>query len=512
MKASFVVGALAAIASAGVIDIEARGGYGHGGGYDGGHADKCKKLPPVNSRKLQAAIHTDSLLKGAKKLMSFAESTPARNRQMGTRGHNLTTDFLIKELKKLNGYYKIQTQTFWDPVMLNGTLSLEIDGEATDGGLFDYSASGDVSAPLVVVSNQGCEAGDYPAEVSGNIALILRGSCEFGLKSALAGAAGAQGALIYNNIQGRLEGTLSLPGRPEGDYIPTIGLSDVQGQNLVAAITSGAEVTASLHVETDIQNRSTINVLATSNCGSTDTVLMLGAHTDSVFRGPGINDDGSGTIGILEVAKALSKYKVNNAVRFGWWSGEEIGTLGSEYYVDSLSTAEQAKVRAYLNFDMIASPNYVHAIYDGDGSSFNSSGPTGSAEIEHFFERYFASKGENYTATEFDGRSDYGAFLEVGIPSGGTFTGAEDIKTEEEAVQFGGIAGEPYDANYHQAGDDVSNLALDAFTLHAKGIAAAVAEYATSFKSLPPKDTAKRDMPMTRSEAARSVGDHAVKV
>lgn len=226
---------------------------------------------------------------------------------------------------------------------------------------------------------------------------------------------------------------------------------------------------------------------------------MLGAHTDSVAAGPGINDDGSGTIGILEVAKHLAKYRVNNAVRFGFWSGEEEGDLGSNHYVDSLSPAGLADIRAYLNFDMIASPNFIHAIYDGDGSSFNESGPAGSGEIEKFFEEYFVSAGENFTATEFDGRSDYAPFIENGIPAGGTFTGAEQIKTAEEALQFGGTAGEPTDANYHGPGDTVDNLDVGAFVLHAKGIAAAVAKYATSFESLPPKSLTKRSV-------ARGVG------
>jgi len=107
---------------------------------------------------------------------------------------------------------------------------------------------------------------------------------------------------------------------------------------------------------------------------------------------------------------------------------------------------------------MIASPNPILAIYDGDGSSFNISGPPGSAEAEAFFEQYFIDHDLNFTSTAFDGRSDYGPFLEVGIAAGGLFTGAEDIKTEEEALAFGGTAGIAYDPNYHQAGDNVTNL------------------------------------------------------
>lgn len=151
-----------------------------------------------------------------------------------------------------------------------------------------------------------------------------------------------------------------------------------------------------------------------------------------MFAGPGINDDGSGIIGILETALQLSAYSVNNAVRFCFWSAEEFGLLGSEHYVTTLNASEVEKIRLYLNFDMIASPNYMFGIYDGDGSAFNLSGPPGSAQAEAFFEDWFAANGLNSVPTEFSGRSDYGPFLDAGIPAGGLFTGAEVEKTEEE--------------------------------------------------------------------------------
>lgn len=190
--------------------------------------------------------------------------------------------------------------------------------------------------------------------MEGKIALISRGTCNFGLKSALAGAAGAVGALIYNNAPGTIQGTLGAPPRPEGPYVATLSLSQEQGQAYVSAIAGGATITATLDVATEVRNASTFNVLATTKCGDQNNRLALGAHTDSVLAGPGINDDGSGVIGILEVAKALSKYEVKNAVTFGFWSGEEIDLLGSAFYVASLSPEENLKIRGYLNFDMVS--------------------------------------------------------------------------------------------------------------------------------------------------------------
>lgn len=308
--------------------------------------------------------------------------------------------------------------------------------------------------------------------------------CHSAEKAANAFTAGAAGAVIYNNVEGNIAGTLSAP----GDYVPVVSITQAAGEALLALLDAGTEVRAELEVDSILENRTTYNVIAETKGGDHENVIALGAHTDSVEQGPGINDDGSGTIGILNVAIALTNFTTKNAVRFCFWSAEEFGLLGSTYYVSQLNqtASEIAKIRAYLNFDMIASPNYVYAIYDGDGSSFNLSGPPGSPEIEADFEAFYVSKGVNYTSTAFDGRSDYGAFLENNIPAGGLFTGAEEIKTEGEVLAFGGTAGVAYDENYHQAGDTIDNLALDAFLLNSQSIANSVALYATSLDSIPP--------------------------
>jgi carboxypeptidase Q len=233
------------------------------------------------------------------------------------------------------------------------------------------------------------------------------------------------------------------------------------------------------------------NVIAQTKGGDPENVVHLGAHSDSVKAGPGINDNGSGSLALLEIAEQLSRFNVNNAVRFSWWSGEEEGLLGSEAYVASLSTEELADIRLYLNFDMIASPNFVYAIYDGDGSAFGIVGPPGSAEAQKLFQVYFNETAElPSTASEFNGRSDYGPFLEAGIACGGLETGAEGIKTEEEAAIFGGTAGIAYDPNYHGAGDQVSNLAVEAWFENTKAIAHAVATYGVDLSSLPVNATA----------------------
>ena len=113
---------------------------------------------------------------------------------------------------------------------------------------------------------------------------------------------------------------------------------------------------------------------------------------------------------------------------------------------------------ANLNFDMIGSPNGGRFIYDGDGSATGYAGPSGSDQIEWLFEDWFEAEGLAHAPTAFDGRSDYGPFINVGIPAGGLFTGAEARKSASEASAFGGEAGQPLDACYHRDCDSRTNI------------------------------------------------------
>ena len=112
---------------------------------------------------------------------------------------------------------------------------------------------------------------------------------------------------------------------------------------------------------------------------------------------------------------------------------------------------------------MIGSPNYVRFVYDGDNSAFPvgpnaAAGPPGSGEIERVFHDYFGGVGLASSETPFSGRSDYGPFIEQGIPAGGLFTGAEGVKTPEQAAIYGGTAGAQYDHCYHLACDTIDNV------------------------------------------------------
>lgn len=175
-------------------------------------------------------------------------------------------------------------------------------------------------------------------------------------------------------------------------------------------------------------------------------------------EGPGINDNGSGSATILEVAEEMSELNIKprNQVRFAFWGAEESGLIGSEHYVSNLTKREIKDIAVNLNFDMLGSPNYARFVYDGDASDTADAGPTGSGVVEDVFTDYFASQGLQTEPTAFDGRSDYGPFIDAGIPAGGLFTGAEDIKTDREEDIYGGVARLAYDPCYHAACDTLN--------------------------------------------------------
>jgi Zn-dependent M28 family amino/carboxypeptidase len=223
--------------------------------------------------------------------------------------------------------------------------------------------------------------------------------------------------------------------------IPVVGVSYADGVTLSAAGT-----TASVTTSTESDVRQAKNVFAESPGGNADNVVMAGAHLDSVIAGPGINDNGSGSAALIEVAQQMKRVRTPNKLRFAWWGAEELGLIGSNYYVANLPQPERDKIALYLNFDMVGSPNFVRFVYDGDQSSFPApvAVPEGSVQIEDLFEQYFTSQGQPYEDTAFSGRSDYQAFILNGIPSGGLFTGAEGVKTDAQAAIWGGTAGVAY--------------------------------------------------------------------
>ena len=398
-------------------------------------------------------------------------------RTSGTPGYNQSVDYVVQKMTEAGYNVTVQPFEFQTFITLSPTVLEQISpppAGSVVNSIFSYSGSGDVTAAVSTVNAiTGCDAADFAGFPAGNIALISRGACTFAIKATNAYNAGASGVIIYNNAPGPINGTL---GNGFTLDIPVTSVTQDVGQQLAA--TSG--LIMRLKADTFRGIATTYNVLAESKSGNPDNVVMIGAHLDSVNAGPGINDNGSGSAALLEVAEQMAKVKPRNLVRFAWWGAEESGLVGSTFYVNNLSQDEIDDIALYLNFDMIGSPNHVFFIYDGDDSDGVGApaGPAGSAEIEKTFERYYQSVNLPYKGTDFSGRSDYGPFIAVGIPSGGLFTGAEGIKTPAEAAIWGGTAGDQYDPCYHLACDTYDNVNLSALDTNSDAVAYATLQYA----------------------------------
>jgi len=449
----------------------------------------------VSSTALESHITKNNLLERAKHLFEIAklgaEEYNHPTRVIGSKGHIATIDYIYSTLADLGDYYEISNQTFnavVGNVFESRLLIDDVEPEsALPMSLTPPTKNKDaVFGPLVLVENDGCKESDYPSDTKGGIALIERGNCGFGDKSALAGKAGAVAAIVYNNEKGQVFGTL---GSPSEDHVATFGISREEAKPLIKKLKQGKNIPSSAYIDGIVQNALTTNIIAQTKGGDQNNCVMLGGHSDSVSEGPGINDDGSGSLTLLEIATHLINYNVNNCVRFAWWAGEEEGLLGSDYYVSQLSEEENLKIRLFMDYDMLASPNYAYQVYNAT----NAVNPVGSEELRDLYIKYYENHGQNYTFIPFDGRSDYDAFIKHGIPGGGIATGAEGIKTMEEEKMFGGRNGDWYDPCYHQLCDTVDNLALDAWVLNTKLVSHSVATYAVSFKGFPERTGVKAD-------------------
>jgi Zn-dependent M28 family amino/carboxypeptidase len=451
-----------------------------------------------DSKKLRDAVGLKGLMAHQTAFQAIGTLTGG-NRLAGTKGHDASS--LYVGVQSALGGLKVREHEFeyplddladWKPPVLNITTPGKrhefvpgIAG-AIPGGDFGSqygTPSGDVTgkvwavdlnlpAPVTPNSNtSACEMEDFAGMPAGSIALVQRGTCSFAQKWTNTFNAGAGAMVMFNEYN---------PGNADRDRVlwfdvPSFGVQ-------TPPMTSATQETA-LHLMNGVENGDTglrarvrldwrpgtyptQNVIAETKTGDPDNVIVVGAHLDSVGTGPGINDNGSGSAALLEMARHINKMKLRNKVRFVWFSAEESGLLGSEAYVASLDDTQRGKIAAMLNFDMIASPNFVRFVYDGDLSDSpepECGAPDGSAEIEALFNDYFRSQGLAFAPTEFSGRSDYGPFLCAGIPAGGLFTGAEELKTPEQAAIFGGTAGEQLDPCYHLGCDNIFNLSHRGF-------------------------------------------------
>ncbi|WP_053226977.1 M28 family metallopeptidase [Solirubrobacter soli] len=459
------------------------------------------------SARLRKAVTVEGI-KLHEAAFNLAAIATGGNRLAGTRGHELSADYVALQARlaglsvsRQDFEYDLFALGDWKPPVLDikrGKHYVPGIAGSIPGGDFGSmvnSPSADVTAPVWAAdlklpspaantSTSGCEDADFAGMPKGAIVLLQRGTCAFLDKWLRAQAQGA-GAIVLIN-----EG--DSPARTDplwfdldgaGITVPMLASQIATVQEIAGGVSQGlVGKTARVRVEYRVGMTPTENVIAETRGGDPNKVVVVGAHLDSVGPGPGINDNGSGSAALVEFARGLQGAKLKNKVRFIWFSAEESGLLGSEAYVASLPEAERAKIAAMLNFDMIGSPNFVNFIYDGDLSdsppiddaTFAPAARPFSATIEKIFLDYFKAQRLPNEPTAFDGRSDYGPFIAAGIPAGGLFTGAEGLKTPEQAAIFGGVAGEQYDGCYHLGCDDFFNLSNKALDVNSDAAAHAL--------------------------------------
>ncbi len=364
----------------------------------------CDNRNNKTQAKLQECVTVEGVREHQAAFQAIADANGGV-RASGTPGYDASRDYVVERM--LAAGYNVTVQPFqFSSYIQLGPSTLEqiapigvVYVEGFDYNLMSQTDPGDVTGQVTAVdlalidpstSTSGCEAGDFAGFPAGDIALIQRGACSFQLKAENAAAAGAVGAIIFNqgNTEGRkglINGTL---GQTYAGGIPVFDATYDRGDEWAGTL--GLQ----MHMIADVFHGqvTTYNVVAETLGGDPGNVVMAGAHLDSVNQGPGIQDNGSSSAAILEVAEQMAKVKPHNKVRFAWWGAGELGLLGSSFYIANLSQEEQDSIALYLDFEMIGSPNFVRFVFDGDGSDFGFAGPLGSEAIEAFFEDFYADR------------------------------------------------------------------------------------------------------------------------
>jgi Zn-dependent M28 family amino/carboxypeptidase len=386
-------------------------------------------------------------------------------RGAGSAGDRATADFVAATLSAA-GYTvtedPFQTAIYVDP----GGNGLELLG--TGGRTFEdgrdfrpmlYSAAATVEGPVVAIgwdpdartaNGPGCDAADYAGVPDGAIALTRPGDCWRRAAVTLARAAGAAAFVTAVPWFGRDQVRRNTLVDPQGVAIPALAATNEVGAALARAAAAGgrARITTTGWTE----QRGVRSIFAELPGSNPDRVVVVGGHLDSGMDGPGLNDDGSGVAAILELARAVAGSRPVATIRFAFWAAEEPGLIGSARYVQQLLPTERQRIVAYVNADMIGSPNGIDGVYDEAGAA------PGSADIRDLFTADLEGAGLAWEAVDVSGSSDHWPFTMAGVPTGGLFSGDSETLSPAQAARYGGTAGSPMDPCYHLACDDRSNV------------------------------------------------------
>jgi len=415
--------------------------------------------------------------------MKFQEiAETANGSRTALTGYNSSVAYVQQELLKHTDYeLNIQSFEFAFYQELATPIFTLIEGASQKNltanvnfRTLRYSGSGSVGPASLIDVGGGCQMSDYANFTAGSVALISRGfltDCLLPIKIQNAWNHSAVGVVVSYD-----PGSTGLFSAGLETLAPFPAFSVTYDVGVVLRTTIG-DLKVSMYAKTEAPLITTHNLLAYTK-GGEFPMIVVGSHLDGVLAGPGINDNGSGSSTNLELAIALhsTKLQIKNKVLFAWWAAEEFGLLGSKHYVKSFSGDIKQTVALNLNFDMLGSPNFQRGIHNG--TSANETIRVGSAKIQGLLQQYFESAKLPYELIPFSGRSDYGPFIEVGIPAGGLATGAEGIKDAAGRDKYGGFANTAYDPCYHQYCDTIDNVSQEVIVQMARAAAHSVASLA----------------------------------
>jgi Zn-dependent M28 family amino/carboxypeptidase len=504
----------------------------------------CNNRANNTPSRLVECIQKVDLMKHLQAFQAIADANPGpdghSSRNSGEPGYRASVDYVASAMKAAGYKVTIQPYTFpyfsyvgtpsfsessptprsftvvtdWQPGRTNGV--------ATGAQL---KPAGGILIPPTGGSASGCDPADFAAGYAGKIALIQRGTCTFEQKVSNAQAAGAVGVVIFN------EGNTSeRSGVFGGSFssvpsVPVAFTSFALGQSLYNEYTAGTPPVLSLSVQSiSDPNRLDWNVIADSKGGDPNHVLVVDAHLDSIY-GAGILDNATGSVAILNIAQKMKNVAPRNKLRFIWFGGEELGLLGSTYYVNNLSATDYSHTFYDLDADVFGTPNYDIGILDPAavdffGRTVSTTFPANVYEPSKISRDqsidFFNARGLNHILFSPVGTDAY-SFNLAGIPASGLLTGQNCCKTQQEVDLFGGSLGN-YEGNLSSFDggcvdnpfrwcDNIINVDPNNFELMSKAFANTVVRMAFAGSSdnqqTQQSIVFKRQLPVTRGNSPK---------
>ncbi len=428
------------------------------------------------AEKLLPCIRAADLEHHMRAFQAIADANPGPDghpsRNSGEPGYKASADY-VAEIMRHSGYdVTIQNYKFFyfaftglpkfsetSPTPHDYTVVTDWNpGQAQGSATAPLQAAGGIVIPPTPTpsSTSGCTAADFTGFTAGHIALIQRGGCSYGVKVQNAQTAGATGVIIFNEGNpgrtGVVNGSLvDANGNRIVPQIPVAFTSFATGSDLLTQVDAGGSAVPTMTI--DVQavvnpNADDYNVIADSKEGDPDHTVVVDAHLDAIY-GAGMLDNASGSTTILNIAQLLHKAKPHNKLRFIWFGGEELGLLGSTYYVNNLSAADKAKIGYDLDADVTATPNYDVGVLDPAGvdlftrtvsTQFPPNVYKPSQVARDLGIKYFDSIGKKNILFSPVG-TDAFTFNQAGIPASGVLTGQDCCKLDSDVALFGGTTG-----------------------------------------------------------------------